>query len=43
LLVGDAEKRILDAGVEEVIGTDSIPSRVSKVSLASLIAKELTK
>jgi len=43
LLVGDAEKRILDAGVEEVIGTDSIPSRVSKVSLASLIAEELTK
>jgi ribose-phosphate pyrophosphokinase len=43
LLVGDAEKRILDAGVEEVIGTDSIPSRVSKVSLAPLIAKELTK
>jgi ribose-phosphate pyrophosphokinase len=43
LLVGDAEKRILDAGVEEVIGTDSIPSRVSKVSLASLIARELTK
>jgi len=43
LLVGDAENRILDAGVEEVIGTDSIPSRVSKVSLASLIARELTK
>ena len=43
LLVGDAEKRMLDAGVDEVIGTDSIPSRVSKVSLAPLIAKELTK
>jgi len=43
LLVGDAEKRILDAGVEEVIGTDSIPSRISKVSLALLIARELTK
>ena len=43
LLVGDAEKRILAAGVEEIIGTDSIPSRVSKVSLSSLIARELTK
>jgi ribose-phosphate pyrophosphokinase len=41
LLIGDAEKRILDAGVEEIIGTDSIPSHVSKVSLAPLIAKAL--
>jgi ribose-phosphate pyrophosphokinase len=43
LLIGDAEKRILDAGVEEIVGTDSVPSRVSKVSLASLLAKELSK
>jgi ribose-phosphate pyrophosphokinase len=41
LLVGDAEKRILDAGVEEIVGTDSVPSHVSKVSLAPLIAKAL--
>jgi ribose-phosphate pyrophosphokinase len=41
LLVGDAEKRMLDAGVEEIVGTDSVPSHVSKVSLAPLIAKEL--
>jgi ribose-phosphate pyrophosphokinase len=41
LLIGDAEKRILDAGVEEVVGTDSVPSHVSKVSLASLISREL--
>ncbi len=41
LLVGDAERRILDAGVEEVVGTDSISSRVSKVSLAPLISGEL--
>ncbi len=41
LLVGDAEKRILDAGVEEIVGTDSIPSGASKVSLAPLISKEL--
>lgn len=41
VLVGDAEQRILDAGVEEVVGTDSVPSHVSKVSLAPLIAKVL--
>ena len=41
LLIGDAEKRILDAGVEEIVGTDSVSSRVSKVSLAPLISKEL--
>lgn len=41
LLVGDAEKRILSAGVQEIIGTDSIPSRVSKVTLAPLISSEL--
>jgi ribose-phosphate pyrophosphokinase len=41
LLIGDAEKRILDAGVEEIVGTDSVPSPVSKVSLAPLIAKAL--
>ena len=41
LLVGEAEKRILEAGVEEIVGTDSVPSNVSKVSLAPLIAKRL--
>jgi ribose-phosphate pyrophosphokinase len=41
LLVGDAEKRILEAGVEEIVGTDSVPSTASKVSLAPLISKEL--
>lgn len=41
VLVGDAEQRILDAGVEEVVGTDSVPSHVSKVSLAPLIAEAL--
>jgi ribose-phosphate pyrophosphokinase len=41
LLIGDAEKRILEAGVEEIVGTDSVSSHVSKVSLAPLISKEL--
>jgi ribose-phosphate pyrophosphokinase len=41
LLIGDAEKRILDAGVDEIVTTDSVPSKNSKVSLAPLIATEL--
>jgi ribose-phosphate pyrophosphokinase len=41
LLVGDAEKRILDTAVEEIVGTDSVPSHISKVSLAPLISREL--
>lgn len=41
VLMGDAKKRILDAGVKEIVGTDSVPSNVSKVSLAPLIAKAL--
>ena len=41
LLICDAEKLILEAGVEEIVGTDSIPSHVSRVSLAPLISKEL--
>jgi ribose-phosphate pyrophosphokinase len=41
LLIGYAEKRILDAGVEEIVGTDSVFSPASKVTLAPLISKEL--
>jgi ribose-phosphate pyrophosphokinase len=41
LLIGDAEKHILDAGVEEIVGTDSVPGSVSKVSLAPLLSQEL--
>ena len=41
LLIGDAQKRILDAGVEEIVATDSVPSKNSKVSLAPLISQEL--
>jgi ribose-phosphate pyrophosphokinase len=41
LLIGDAEKRILDAGVDEIVSTDSVPSRTSKVSLAPIISQEL--
>ncbi len=41
LLIGDAEKRILDAGVEEIVGTDSVPGSASKVTLAPLLSQEL--
>ncbi|MCX8176938.1 MAG: ribose-phosphate diphosphokinase [Candidatus Bathyarchaeota archaeon] len=41
LLVGDAEKRIMEAGVKEVVGTDSIPGPAGKVSLAPLISEAL--
>jgi len=43
LLIGDAEKRILEAGVEEIVGTDTVPSRMSKVSVAPLLSRELTR
>jgi ribose-phosphate pyrophosphokinase len=41
LLIGNAESRILNSGVEEIIGTDSVPSSFSKVSLAPLISQEI--
>ncbi len=41
LLIGDAEKRILDAGVEEIVSTDSVPTTSSKVSLAPLLSEEI--
>lgn len=43
LLIGEAEKLIRHAGVEEIVGTDSVPSSVSRVSLASVISKELAR
>jgi ribose-phosphate pyrophosphokinase len=41
LLIGDAEKRILEAGVEEIVATDSVPSKNSKVTLAPLLSEAL--
>ena len=37
LMLGDSEKRILENGAEEIIGTDSVPGRYSSVSIAPLI------
>lgn len=41
LLIGNARFRILKAGAELIIGTDSIPSDVSCISVADLIAEAL--
>jgi len=43
LLMGDAQKKILESGAEEIISTDSVSSHVSKVSLAPLLSEELKK
>lgn len=41
LLMGDSQKRILDSGAEEIIGTDAVQSPVSRVSIAPLVSKAL--
>jgi len=43
LLIGDAQKRILQSGAEAVIGTDSVPSSLGKASIAPLIARILAQ
>jgi ribose-phosphate pyrophosphokinase len=42
LLIANAKKRILESGANEIVGTDTVPSRVSVVSVAPLIAKALS-
>jgi ribose-phosphate pyrophosphokinase len=41
LLVGDAYERLIEAGVDEIIGTNTIPSRVSKVDATEPLAAYL--
>jgi len=41
LLMADARERIIKSGADEVVGTDSVPSSVSVVSVAPIIAKAL--
>ena len=41
LLIGDAEKRMLNSGVDEIVATDSVPGRNGKVTLAPLISQAL--
>lgn len=43
LLVGEARLKILNAGAKEIIGTDSVPSDVSVISLTPLIVGALKR
>jgi ribose-phosphate pyrophosphokinase len=42
LLVSGAYERMKAAGIDEVLGTDTVESEVSRISVAPLIAKELS-
>jgi ribose-phosphate pyrophosphokinase len=41
LLIGDAYDRVMEAGVDEIIGTNTVPSRVSKVDATEPLASYL--
>jgi ribose-phosphate pyrophosphokinase len=41
LLIGDAEENMRKEGVMEIIGTDTVPSSLSKVSVAPAVAESL--
>lgn len=43
LLVGEAQKKIMRSGAEGIVGTDCVPSPVSAVSVAPLIAEALAE
>jgi len=41
ILIGDSYKRIIENGAEEIVGTDAVPSPVSKVSIVPLLCRVL--
>jgi ribose-phosphate pyrophosphokinase len=43
LLTDEVKEKIVKAGADEIVGTDSVPSNVSKVSVAPLIVQALKK
>jgi ribose-phosphate pyrophosphokinase len=43
LLMADSREKIIQSGADDIIGTDSVPSPVSVVSVAPVIAKALRK
>jgi ribose-phosphate pyrophosphokinase len=43
ILASGALEKIMASGVESVIGTDTVPSEISRVSVAPLIAAQITK
>ena len=42
LLINDAEKKIKKAGVSEIISTNTIPGKTSKVDVSNIIAKAIS-
>ncbi len=43
ILIGDAQNKMRVAGVDEVLGTDCIPSEVSKITVSKILAEALRK
>lgn len=43
LMIGEAEKKILDNGAEGIIGTDCVTSKFSQVSVAPVVAKAISR
>jgi phosphoribosylpyrophosphate synthetase len=41
-VMNDAQKRRLQSGAKKIVGTDSVPSPVSVVCVAPILAKALT-
>jgi ribose-phosphate pyrophosphokinase len=41
LMVGNAEKRFKEAGIDKILGTDTIPHKYADISVAPLIEEEL--
>jgi ribose-phosphate pyrophosphokinase len=41
ILMGDSYKRVIENGAEEIVGTDAVPSPVSKVSIVPLLCRVL--
>lgn len=39
LMIGNSEERLLNSGVDDIFGSDSVPSKFSKISIASIIDK----
>lgn len=43
LMIGEAEKRILDNGAEGIVGTDCVTNKFSQVSVAPVIARAVSR
>lgn len=43
LMVGEAPQKIMGAGAEEIVASDTIPSEYSKYSVAGLLAEEILR